>query len=80
MFKNYLTVAIRNLMRHRLYSAINVIGLAIGMACFVLMGLYVYHEMQYDSLGNWSIAPRRVGVFYQTHLKVTACGFLYKNS
>ena len=31
MFKNYLTVAIRNLKRHKLYSAINILGLAVGI-------------------------------------------------
>jgi len=41
MFKNYLTTAIRNLMRHKVYSAINVSGLAIGMAFCVLVLLLV---------------------------------------
>ena len=33
MFRNYLTVAIRNLLRHKVYSAINILGLVVGMAC-----------------------------------------------
>ena len=48
MFKNYLTIAIRNLLGHKGYSAINVLGLAIGMACCVLIMLYVQDELSYD--------------------------------
>jgi len=48
MFKNYLVTAIRNVLRHKGYSAINIIGLAIGMACSLLVFLYVWHELSYD--------------------------------
>jgi putative ABC transport system permease protein len=48
MFRNYLTVAIRNIARHKVYSFINIAGLAIGMACCALILLYVQHELSYD--------------------------------
>jgi putative ABC transport system permease protein len=48
MFKNYLTVALRNLMRHKVYSFINMAGLAIGMTCCLLIFLYVRYERSYD--------------------------------
>ena len=48
MFKNYLTVGIRNLLRHKGYSSINVLGLAIGIACCILILLYVQDELSYD--------------------------------
>ncbi|MDE2848282.1 MAG: ABC transporter permease [Gemmatimonadota bacterium] len=48
MFKNYLTTALRNLLRHKGYSAINVLGLAIGITCCVLIMLYVQDELSYD--------------------------------
>lgn len=48
MVKNYFTIAIRNLMRHKGYSLINVLGLAIGMACCVLILLFVQDEISYD--------------------------------
>ena len=48
MFINYLTVALRNLLRYKGYSAINVLGLAIGIACCVLIILYVQDELSYD--------------------------------
>lgn len=48
MFRNYLTVAWRHLLKHKGYSFINVAGLATGMACFLLILLYVQHEQSYD--------------------------------
>jgi chromate transport protein ChrA len=38
MFKNYLKIVFRNIKRHKGYSFINIAGLAIGMACFILAG------------------------------------------
>lgn len=49
MFKNYLKVAMRNVMRHKVYSLINILGLAIGMALCLLILLYVQDELSYDS-------------------------------
>ena len=48
MIKNYLTVAIRNLMRKKLYTFINVFGLGLGLACCILMALFVKHEWSRD--------------------------------
>ena len=48
MFRNNLTVALRHLLRYKGYSVINVMGLAIGMACCVLILLYVQDELSYD--------------------------------
>lgn len=48
MFKNYILIAIRNLQRHKSYSFINIFGLAIGMACCLLIFLYVQDEFSYD--------------------------------
>ncbi|MCK5329372.1 MAG: ABC transporter permease, partial [Candidatus Latescibacteria bacterium] len=49
MFRNYLTVAVRNLVRHKVYSFINISGLAIGIAFCILTLLYVRHEWSYDT-------------------------------
>jgi len=49
MFKNYLKIALRNILRYRTYSFINIIGLAIGMACCILILLFVQDELRYDS-------------------------------
>jgi putative ABC transport system permease protein len=48
MLHSYLTVAIRNMLRHTTYSVINVLGLAIGMGCCVLMLLFVQRECRVD--------------------------------
>ena len=48
MFRNYLKIAFRNILRHKTYSFINVAGLAIGMACCILILLWVNHELSYD--------------------------------
>ncbi|MCB0834170.1 MAG: ABC transporter permease, partial [Bacteroidetes bacterium] len=49
MFKNYLRIAFRNLIRQRGYSAINITGLAIGMAACLLILIYVRDELSYDT-------------------------------
>jgi putative ABC transport system permease protein len=49
MLKNYLKVALRNLTRNKLYSAINVFGLAIGIAGCILIMLFVQHEASFDN-------------------------------
>ncbi|MCY3869886.1 MAG: ABC transporter permease [Gemmatimonadetes bacterium] len=49
MFRNYLTVAYRNLVRYKVYSAINITGLAIGIAFCILTFLYIHHEWTYDA-------------------------------
>ncbi|HMB93525.1 MAG TPA: ABC transporter permease [Rhodothermales bacterium] len=48
MLKNYLRIASRNLARHKGYTAINIMGLAVGIACCVLIYLYVRDELAYD--------------------------------
>lgn len=48
MFRNYFKIAIRNLQKHKGYSAINIFGLAIGIACCLLIFLYVKDELTYD--------------------------------
>ena len=48
MFKNYLKIAFRNIVRHKAYSFINIAGLAIGMASSILILLWVQHELSYD--------------------------------
>lgn len=49
MLTNYLKIALRALRKHPAYAAINIAGLAVGMACFMLIMLYVQDERQYDS-------------------------------
>ncbi|MFH1853391.1 MAG: ABC transporter permease [Candidatus Neomarinimicrobiota bacterium] len=48
MIANYLKIAYRNIFRNKGYSLINITGLAIGIACFILIMLYVQDELSYD--------------------------------
>ncbi|HMB94015.1 MAG TPA: ABC transporter permease [Rhodothermales bacterium] len=48
MLRNYLKVALRTLSRHRLFSFVNVVGLGLGMACCLLLLLFVRHELAFD--------------------------------
>ena len=48
MLKNYFTTALRNIKRHKGYSFINITGLAVGLACCMLIFLWVNHEWSYD--------------------------------
>ncbi len=48
MLRNYLLIAIRNLRKHKAFSFINITGVAVGLACFLLIALYVTDELSYD--------------------------------
>jgi putative ABC transport system permease protein len=48
MLKNYLTIAWRNLMKSKIFSFINIFGLAIGLTCCLLIALYINNELSYD--------------------------------
>ncbi|OOQ61844.1 ABC transporter permease [Mucilaginibacter pedocola] len=49
MIKNYIKIAFRNLSRQKMYSLINISGLAVGLAVCMTILMYVSHEMTYDS-------------------------------
>ena len=48
MLKNYVKIALRNVLKNKGFSFINITGLAVGMACFLLIMAYVQHETSYD--------------------------------
>ena len=48
MFFNYINIAFRNILKHTFYSFLNLSGLAVGIACFILIYLFVSHELSYD--------------------------------
>jgi putative ABC transport system permease protein len=55
MFQNYLKIALRNLVKNKVYSFINIMGLAIGMAVATLIGLWINDELNYNkSFDNYS--------------------------
>lgn len=48
MLKNYFKIAFRNIMRNKLFATINTLGLAVGMACFILITLWIQDELSFD--------------------------------
>ncbi len=48
MLKNYLKTALRNFGKHKVYTTINLLGLTVGLAFFILIGLYIRFELGYD--------------------------------
>lgn len=50
MLKNYLKIALRNLLRHKGFSLINIAGLAIGMAACILILLFIQHEVSFENM------------------------------
>ena len=70
MFKNYLKITLRNIKRQKIYSFINITGLATGLACFILILLYVQNELSYDRYHEnsddiYRIVVREPGDVYQ---------------
>lgn len=48
MLRNYLVIALRNFVRHKLYSFINIAGLAVGLACVIFIMLFIRDELSFD--------------------------------
>jgi ABC-type antimicrobial peptide transport system permease subunit len=49
MLKNYFKIAFRNLLRYKVFSLINIFGLSVGMACTILILLWVHDELSFDT-------------------------------
>jgi putative ABC transport system permease protein len=62
MLKNYLTVALRNILKHKFFSAINIAGLSIGITVCLLVGLYVADDLSYDQFHHDAENIYRVGL------------------
>lgn len=65
MWKNYLTTAFRSLNRKRTFSLLNLTGLTAGLACFLLIGLYVQAELHYDTAGAASDRTYRLHLVWE---------------
>ncbi|MGC4035865.1 MAG: ABC transporter permease [Chitinophagaceae bacterium] len=68
MLKNYLKTAIRSFRRNKVFSFINIAGLAFGLTCFVLMGIFVFDELSYDRYAKDS------SNIYRVHINVAGNG------
>ncbi len=77
IIKNYFKIAWRNLSKNKTFSLINIIGLASGLACFILIALYVADELNYDRYNKKAANMYRINsdiVFggNNLHMAVTA--------
>src|SRR5436305_432937 len=76
MLKNFIKTAWRNLLKNRTFSVINIAGLAIGLACFLLISMYVVDELSYDRYNEKAHRIYRVNSdirFGGTDLKLAVC-------
>ncbi len=62
MYRNYIRIAFRNLLKQKTFTFINMVGLAIGMTCFVLILLYLKLELSYDTYHESSDRIYRVAL------------------
>ena len=62
MFKNYLKAAMRSMLKHKGFSLINILGLAIGIACSILIFTFVNFEWSYDRFHDKADRIHRVAV------------------
>jgi putative ABC transport system permease protein len=74
MIKNYLKIAFRNLWRHKIFSFINIMGLAVGMTACFLIFLYVRFELSYDSFNSKADRIYRVVADIKTPTEVINAG------
>jgi putative ABC transport system permease protein len=66
MLKNYLKIAVRNLLKYRTNSLVSITGLSIGIGCFLLLATYILHEWRYDRFHYRVGDLVRVNLFYQS--------------
>src|SRR4051812_34796347 len=52
MFKNYIKIAVRNIMRHKMFSFINIFGLSIGMTACLFILQFVFFELSFDNYNS----------------------------
>lgn len=65
MLKNYILIALRNIARQKVYSVINIVGLALGIACSLLLMLYVINELSYDKFHDNATRIVRASTEYE---------------
>ena len=71
MFKNYTKVGIRNIIKHKGYSLLNISGLAMGIASSLLILMWVRHELSYDKFHQNS------GDLYRVNVEITDLGRIW---
>ena len=67
MFRHYLIIAFRNIIRHLNYSILNILGLALGLASFIFIIMYITDELKYDKFHDKSQNIYRVNRLYNSN-------------
>ncbi|MEM7185551.1 MAG: ABC transporter permease [Bacteroidota bacterium] len=68
MIKNYIKIAWRNLLKNKGFTSINIIGLSLGIACFIVIAMFVTDELSYDKSHN------RANDIYRIHSDISFGG------
>jgi len=76
MLRNYLLVALRNIIRDKVFSLINITGLAVGIACFLALFLFIQDELTFDRYKS-EFDPNQI---YRAYLKISINGVDDTNS
>lgn len=63
MIRHYFIISFRNLLRNKLHSILNILGLAIGVACFILISIFVKYELSYDRFNKKADRIYRIAVY-----------------
>ena len=63
MIKNFIKVTLRNIAGHKVFAAINIFGLSIGIACALIIALYINHELKYDKFHSDVESIHRVTLY-----------------
>ena len=71
MFKSYIKMAGRNIWKNKIFSSVNILGLALSMACCLIIGVYVWNESGYDSF------HKNMADIYRITEKQNQAGALY---
>ncbi|MEM1134746.1 MAG: permease prefix domain 2-containing transporter [Bacteroidota bacterium] len=64
MIQNYLKIAFRSILKYKVYSALNILGLTIGLTCAIIISLFVYDEISFDKFHEKSKQIYRLGCTY----------------
>jgi putative ABC transport system permease protein len=62
VIKNYFKIAWRNLVKNKTFAFINIVGLSVGLTCFMLIAAFVYDELSYDKYPAAASQLYRVGI------------------
>jgi putative ABC transport system permease protein len=73
MLLNYLKIAFRNLIKNPGYSSINIIGLGIGLSCFIIIMTYIRYEVNFDQFHEKADRTYRVAVQHPDNFYLGVC-------